>query len=115
MPNPTSTTYIQVETTTATQAQAESIAKALVEAKLAACVQIFPCHSLYRWQGKIEQSNELRCTIKSRLDLFPELSRLISELHPYDTPEVVATPIVDGAPTYMGWLEQELKEKETSP
>lgn len=101
--------YIQVETTTATQEEAEKIARALLEARLAACVQIVPCQSLYHWQGAIEESRELRCTIKARKDLFPELASLIRSLHSYDTPEIIAAAIVDGAPAYLDWMQQELK------
>lgn len=104
--------YIQVDTTTATQEQAEAIARALLEARLAACVQIVPCQSLYHWQGAIEESRELRCSIKTRKDLFPEITQLIRSLHPYETPEIVAVAIVDGAPAYMNWMQQELKAQE---
>ena len=106
------TDYIQVDTTTATQEQAEAIARALLEARLAACVQIVPCQSLYHWQGAIEESRELRCSIKTRKDLFPEITQLIRSLHPYETPEIVAVAIVDGAPDYMNWMQQELKAQE---
>ena len=104
--------YIQVDTTTATQEQAEAIARALLEARLAACVQIVPCQSLYHWQGAIEESRELRCSIKTRKDLLPEIAQLIRSLHPYETPEIVAVAIVDGAPDYMNWMQQELKAQE---
>ncbi|NLZ18537.1 MAG: divalent-cation tolerance protein CutA [Desulfobulbaceae bacterium] len=104
--------YIQVETTTATQEQAETIARALLEARLAACVQIVPCQSLYHWQGAIEESRELRCSIKTRRDFFSEVTTLISSLHPYQTPEIVAAAIVDGAPAYMKWLAEELRSGE---
>ena len=104
--------YIQVETTAASQEEAERIARALVEARLAACVQITPCQSLYRWRGAIEESRELRCTIKTRLDLLPQITALITSLHSYEVPEIVASAIVDGSPAYMEWLEQELQPGE---
>lgn len=104
MPN-----YIQMETTTATQEEAEKIARALLAARLAACIQIVPCQSLYHWQGAIEESRELRCTIKTREDLFPEVAALIRSLHSYDTPEIIAAAIIDGAPSYLEWMQQELK------
>ena len=104
--------YIQVETTTANQEEAERITRALLEKRLAACVQIVPCQSLYHWQGKIEEGRELRCTIKTRDDLLAEVMALITAMHSYETPEIVASAIIDGAPAYMDWLGQELKRKE---
>ena len=106
--------YIQVETTTATQDEAKRIARALLEARLAACVQIVPCQSLYHWQGAIEESRELRCTIKTRKDLFPEIVSLIYSLHSYSTPEIIAAAIVDGAPAYLDWMQQELKAQKSA-
>ena len=102
------TPYIQVVTTVADRTQAEQLAAALLEQQLAACVQITPCNSWYRWQGKIEQSDELVCTIKTRRDLFPELCRTIRALHPYQVPEILASPVVTGAESYLSWLEKEL-------
>ncbi len=102
------TPYIQVVTTVADTTQAEQLAASLLEQRLAACVQIAPCASWYRWQGAIEQSNEQVCTIKSRRDLFPELCRTIQKIHPYEVPEILATPVVAGAESYLNWLEQEL-------
>lgn len=107
--------YIQIDTTVATQEEAETIARALLEARLAACVQIVPCQSLYRWQGKVEEARELRCTIKSRLDLLPEVSALITSRHSYEVPEIVASALVDGSAAYLDWLAAELRPGEELP
>lgn len=107
--------YIQVDTTAATQDEAETIARALLEARLAACVQIVPCQSLYRWQGKVEEARELRCTVKTRLDLLPEVSALITSLHSYEVPEIVASTLVDGSAAYLDWLAAELRPEEGRP
>jgi len=106
------TPYIQVITTLPDRASAEQLAAVLLEQRLAACVQIGPCTSWYRWQGAIEQGEELVCTIKSRRDLFPELCRTIRSHHPYQVPEILASPVVDGNGSYLAWLEQELRPTE---
>ena len=102
------TPYIQVVTTLPDRASAEQLAARLLEERLAACVQISTCTSWYRWQGAIEQGEEQVCTIKSRRDLFPNLCRMIRSLHPYQVPEILASPVVDGGESYLAWLGQEL-------
>ena len=103
------TPYIQVVTTAPDRASAEQIADRLLEARLAACVQISPCTSRYHWQGAIEQAEEMVCTVKSRRDLFAEVCRVIRSLHPYEVPEILATPMVDGVAAYLDWMERELR------
>lgn len=103
------TPYIQVVTTAPDRASAEQLADRLLEARLAACVQISPCTSRYHWQGAIEQAEEMVCTVKSRRDLFAEVCRVIRGLHPYEVPEILATPVVDGAAAYLDWMERELR------
>lgn len=103
--------YIQVMTTVANQADATRIAGLLVEAKLAGCVQIVgPVTSVYRWQGKVETGAETLLLIKSRQDLFLALTELIKANHPYEVPEILAVPVVAGAPSYLGWLAGELRD-----
>jgi periplasmic divalent cation tolerance protein len=102
------TPYIQVVTTLPDRASAEQLAARLLEERLAACVQIGGCTSWYRWQGAIEQGEEQVCTIKSRRDLFPALCQTIRANHPYQVPEILAAPVVDGGTGYLDWLGQEL-------
>ncbi len=104
--------YIQVVTTVTDRANAEQLATSLLEQRLAACVQIGPCSSWYHWQGKIEQSEELVCTIKTRHDLFPEVCRAIRAMHPYQIPEILAMPVIAGAESYLAWMEQELQPRD---
>ena len=100
--------YVQVVTTTARRGEAETIAKALVGRRLAACVQIGgPITSIYRWKGSVEASEEWTCTAKTRQDLFSKVEAAIRELHPYETPEIIAVPIVTGHQAYLDWIEQE--------
>lgn len=101
--------FIQVTTTTETKEQAQTIAHHLVEAKLAACVQITgPITSIYRWKGKVENTEEWLCLIKTRDDIYDKVEKAIKELHPYETPEIIAVPIVKGSPDYLNWLENEV-------
>ncbi|MCH7752480.1 MAG: divalent-cation tolerance protein CutA [Planctomycetes bacterium] len=99
------TDYIQVSTTTETEHAAQEIAAALVEQRLAACVQVSgPVESVYRWQGKVQQSQEWLCTAKTRASLFPQVETVIRKLHTYECPEIIAVPIADGSDAYLTWL-----------
>jgi len=101
--------YIQVTTTTETKEQAEKISQHLVETKLAACVQISgPINSIYRWKGKVENAQEWLCMIKTREELFDKVESAIRKFHSYETPEIVAAPIVKGSKEYLTWLDDEL-------
>lgn len=89
--------------------KAAELARALVEQRLAACVNIVPgARSIYRWQGKIEDTAEWVLVIKSRRDLFEKLREAIARLHSYEVPEVIALPVVDGSDAYLEWLDREL-------
>ena len=101
--------YIQISTTTATKEQAEKIVQHLVETKLAACMQINgPITSIYRWKGKVENAQEWLCLIKTREDLFDKVEAAIKSQHPYETPEIIAVPIVKGSKEYLNWIDDEL-------
>jgi periplasmic divalent cation tolerance protein len=101
--------FIQVTTTTEKREDAERIAHALVEARLAACVQIVgPITSIYRWKGKIETAGEWLCLIKSRKEKYGAVEQTIRSLHPYETPEIIAVPLTAGSRDYLGWLGDQL-------
>jgi periplasmic divalent cation tolerance protein len=107
------TDKIIVLTTCESSQDAQTIAETLVEKRLAACVNILPgLKSVYRWQGKVENATELLLLIKTRRGLFEQLSAELARIHPYEVPEVIALPLIDGAPAYLGWLEKELKSDE---
>ena len=90
------------------EACANTIALALVEAKLAACVNILPrVQSVYRWQGKVESASEIPLFFKSTAASYPALETRIRELHPYDVPEIIALPISHGLPAYLNWVAAE--------
>lgn len=97
--------YVQVLTTTRSEEEAERISTALVERRLAACVQVLgPIASRYRWQGKVETAQEWMCVAKTEASRYAELEAAIRELHSYDEPEIVATPIVAGSKGYLDWM-----------
>lgn len=86
--------------------QARKIARALVERRLAACVNILPgtVASVYRWKGKVESAKEILLIIKTARGRFAALQRAVRELHRYDVPEIIALPIVAGSSNYLAWL-----------
>jgi periplasmic divalent cation tolerance protein len=99
-----------VLTTVGSAEEAESIAAALVERRLAACVQtIGPIRSRYRWQGAIEEAEEWQCLAKTEAGRYDEVEAAIRELHSHDEPEIVALPIVAGSAGYLSWVSAELK------
>ena len=104
--------YIQVFTTTEEKNDAEKMAKVLVEKRLAACVQVIgPIISTYQWKGNLEIAQEWLCLIKTRRDLYDEVEAAIKEMHPYETPEIIAVPFVAASREYLEWLRSELKSK----
>lgn len=101
-------TTLLVLTNLPDQPAAEALAGELVAARLAACVNILaPCRSVYRWQGAIESAEEVPLLIKTSEERFPALSAAIRGRHPYELPEVIALPIVDGLPEYLAWVTSE--------
>ena len=88
-------------------ASAAKISLALVERGLAACVHQLPNgQTVYRWQGEVQFASEIQLLIKTNAARYAELQQAVCELHPYDVPEIIATPIVAGLPSYLDWLHQ---------
>lgn len=93
---------------------AHALAGALVEARLAACVNILaPCRSVYHWQGKTENAEEVPVWIKTTAARYAELEAAIRARHPYELPEIVAVPIERGLPDYLAWVAAETTEPTT--
>lgn len=93
---------------------AHALAGALIEARLAACVNILaPCRSVYRWQGKTENAEEVPVLIKTTAARYAALEAAIRARHPYELPEIVAVPIERGLPEYLAWVALETTEPMT--
>jgi periplasmic divalent cation tolerance protein len=99
---------IQIVTTTEKRADAVKIAGMLIEKRLAACVQIVgPILSTYRWKENIESVEEWQCLIKTRACLYGDVEAAIKANHPYEVPEIIAFPILQGSREYLAWLHEE--------
>jgi periplasmic divalent cation tolerance protein len=104
------TEFIQVLTTTDTRPRAEEIARALVERRLAACVQMIgPVTSTFRWQGQIDTAEEWLCLAKTRSELYAEVEAAIRAVHTYEVPEILAVPVIAGHGPYLNWMRSELQ------
>ncbi len=102
------TELIQVTTSTDKKEDAVRISKAIVENRLAACVQIFgPVTSIYWWKDNMEETEEWILVMKTRKELYPRLEKAITNFHPYEVPEIVAVTIAAGSKEYLEWLEKE--------
>jgi periplasmic divalent cation tolerance protein len=100
-----SNSALLVMTTAPDIATAQKIARALVERRLAACVNILaPCQSIYNWQGAVEDSNEVPMMIKTTAARYGALEAAITAIHPYEVPEIVALPLSHGLPEYLNWI-----------
>ncbi len=99
-----------VLTTTPSSEEAERLAQSIVEAKLAACVQILPqMRSVYFWEGKVQNEPEHLLLIKTLDEKFDELSEFIRKNHSYDVPEIVSVDAAKVSESYLGWLTEYLK------
>jgi periplasmic divalent cation tolerance protein len=99
---------IVILTTVPDRETADRIAAVLVEAKLAACVNILPSvRSVYRWQGVVEKTDENQLLIKTAVERYREVEEAIRAHHPYEVPEIIALPISAGLPAYLQWLADE--------
>jgi periplasmic divalent cation tolerance protein len=97
--------------TVAGAADGEKIARALVERRLAACVNLIPgLVSTYRWKGAVERDNECLLVIKTRTERLDELREALVALHPYEVPELIVLPVVGGHPPYLSWLDESVDD-----
>ena len=104
------TDIVQVTTTTGNREEAQRIAAELVDNHLAACVQLSgPITSHYHWEGKLETSQEWLLSAKTTRDMYDRVEQTIRELHLYDVPEILATPVVAGSDVYLAWVKSEVQ------
>lgn len=101
------TGHIVVFITVSSPEEGERIAKAVVEKRLAACVNIIPgLRSVYRWQGKVCDDKELLLVAKTTETLFDRLEKEVKSLHSYKVPEIIALPIIKGSDGYLSWIDE---------
>ena len=90
---------------------AETLANALIDEKVAACVSILgACTSVYRWQGTVEKAEEIPLLIKTTTARYAALEAVIRRLHPYELPEIIAVPLTHGSPGYLQWVKAATQE-----
>jgi periplasmic divalent cation tolerance protein len=94
------------------RASAERLADALIERRVAACVNVMaPCRSVYLWQGSVEHADEHPVFVKTSADRYDALQQAIRDLHPYDLPEIIAVRVDAGLPAYLAWVASETRPK----
>lgn len=103
------TDLLAVFTTVSTREQADLLARAAVEQRLAACVQVEAIDSTYRWQGEVVSEPELRLMFKTTQVHYAPLEVLLRELHPYELPAIFALPVAEASSAYAAWLQDSLK------
>jgi periplasmic divalent cation tolerance protein len=104
--------YRVVLTACGTRENACTIARALVERRLAACVQMLPIDSIYTWQECVEEAAEMLLLIKIKATDYAEIEQAIRALHDYETPEIVALPVEVGSADYLAWIEAVTRRQE---
>jgi periplasmic divalent cation tolerance protein len=101
----TETPHVLILTTLPADADAGAFAEALVDARLAACVNLLPVmESVYRWEGRVQRDSERQLILKTSRERVATLWQRVRELHPYDVPEFIVLPIVDGNDAYLRWI-----------
>lgn len=102
--------FVQIVTTVSSRSEAKQIVEAIVGQRLAACGQVVgPIDSVYWWDGQLESAEEWMCILKSSATYVAEVQAHLRHVHPYDVPEVLVVPVIDGSPAYLEWLRSELR------
>ncbi|BAF72282.1 divalent-cation tolerance protein CutA [Sulfurovum sp. NBC37-1] len=101
------TRYCIVTTTIDNEARAREMGRAMLEAKLIACAQLYPIESLYCWEGSLDESKEFLLQMKTKNEHFPAIKKQILQRHTYEVPEILMTPILDANGAYLAWIERE--------
>jgi len=104
------TNKLVVLSTCANEADAERLAHTLIEKRLAACVSVSPgLRSTYRWKDGVETSEETLLVIKTTRERYDSLKAELEKIHPYEVPEILALPVVEGAQNYLNWIDASLR------
>lgn len=106
---------VVVTTTVGSEADAREMADQLVRERLAACVQMVPIHSIYRWKGAIEAQGEVLVAAKTPAALAERLMAAIRARHKYELPEIIVTPVTAGHPPYLAWVSEETADPQNPP
>ena len=102
--------HVVVLITSSSEAEAEKIAKALLNTRLAACVNIVrDVKSFFWWEGRIDEAREVLLIVKTRADLLNELINVVKSIHSYSVPEIIALPIIAGYEDYLSWVDESVK------
>lgn len=108
--------YVLVLTTLPADADGATFARSLVDERLAACVNLLPqMESIYRWEGRIEQESERQVVIKTSRDRLVALWDRVRDLHPYEVPEFLVLPIIEGNEAYLRWVGESTAAPSTDP
>jgi periplasmic divalent cation tolerance protein len=101
------TGWLQVQVTAGSQEEADAVASAVLDRRLAACVQVMgPVESRFWWEGRLDTATEWLCLVKTTDDRLDEVVAAIGDAHSYDTPEIVALPVVGGSQQYLNWISE---------
>jgi len=98
--------YFLITTTVNKRSCAQKLAQMLVDSRLAACVQMAPISSTYRWRGEVANEEEILIMIKTSAKLYQAVEKAIRENHPYEVPEIICIPIVNGFQPYLEWVKE---------
>ena len=101
-----SSPYVIVLTTAGDTSSAREIGRALLEERLAACVQLIPISSMYTWKGEVSEEDEVLLLVKTRARHYADVEATIRSLHSSEVPEIVSIPIDGGLPAYLGWIDE---------
>jgi periplasmic divalent cation tolerance protein len=112
-PSPELPDCVQVTTTASSAEGAQAIATDLVTNQLAACVQVFPIRSTYRWQGSVEEQDEWMCVAKTTAAASTTIVEHIGGRHSYELPEITVVPIIGGSDPYLRWIAEEVRQPDT--
>jgi len=103
--------HVVIQTTVDSRESAAMIAERVIESRLAACAQVMPIRSIYRWKGKVEEAEELLVAMKTTAARAEELLSFVRGVHSYEVPELVVLPILGGDSDYLAWIEAETAEE----